>query len=69
MFWDSSGNTTEDVEILPSKLVMHQMDENRVFVKRIMRSRAVLGMPSYASNGCESQHSSKICVKWMIVFS
>ena len=44
MFWDSFGNTAGVAEIMHSRPVMYQMDENHVSVKRIMRSGTVVGI-------------------------
>ena len=59
-FWSSSGRTAWDAEILHSKPVMNQMDENRIFVQKIMRSGTALGI----------RLGMQLCIKWVnIVFS
>ena len=59
-FCDSSGQMAGDAEILHSKPLMNQMDENRIFVQEIMRSGTVL----------VTRLGMQLCTKWMnIVFS
>ena len=41
-FWNSSGHTAGDAEILHSRPVMHRMGETHVFLKRLMHSGIVL---------------------------
>ena len=66
-FWGSSGRTAGDAEILHSKPGVYQMDENRVFVERIMRSGTALGI---RLGMLKSHIQGQLCIKLMkIVFS
>ena len=47
-----SGHTAGDAEIWHPRLVMYQMDENRVYLNRIMRSGTVLGVWLWIVKSC-----------------